>query len=142
MKALLVAVFLAVSGVAAAEVPMAVTEAQAADEAKEAYKVALRLWDEGEQACRVDAREANRIDLETIKMVNGMPTSHLKYRARFPYSACVAALNDIGARMETCGALYSTRRDVHLVEQWQKDINACAEAIRHPRKPKKSDIPQ
>jgi hypothetical protein len=141
MKAVAIAMLLTACSVSASDIPKAVTDAQAAAEAKEAYKVALRLWDEGKLACRVDAREANRIDLETISMVRGMPTDHLKYRARFPYWACATALNDIGARMESCGPTYSTRRDVYLVEQWQKDIKACAAAIRHPQKPKPDDVP-
>jgi len=118
----------------AASIPKAVSDEQAAAEAKENRELANYLWQENVQAC---LRQDQQSLFTIMKMVNlqlqAQPTDHLKYRARFVYSGCSSMLLDIGALNGAClNRIPTDHTWQHAMQSWGRDSEQCSREINNP----------
>lgn len=134
MKALTIALALALPAVAWGQIEDAYTDAEAAAKAKLMIKDAYALRNEVTELCVARAtpqlyQAAKKADAK----LGEWPSNHLKYRALFPYGDCSQAMRDVQSYAMTC-AIGSYKGEAAKYDQrrWQEDTAACEAAILKP----------
>lgn len=123
-----------VGATSTADVEKAVSDEQAAAEAKSNQELAIRLFEKSMKACRAkDWSQQADVMHEIDRALDSQPVNHLKYRARFVYSACHQMLLDVNSINASCFNKQPTTRELAEAKRVLKqDASQCAADIRKP----------
>lgn len=117
-----------------ARYPKAVSDEQAAVEAKDNRIIAQILWRENIRACKDrDMPRLFAIMRTVAEQLRAQPTDHLRYRARFVYSGCQEMLLEVSSINGAClnaipNAYFLSSAD----RSWQASSAQCDSEIAAP----------
>lgn len=134
MKALMVALSLALPALAWGQIEDAYTDAEAAAKARQLIKDARDLRNEVTKLCVArDTPQLYRAAKKADTKLDEWPDDHLKYRALFPYGDCRQSMMDVQSYAMTCAVGgYKAEAAKHDQRRWQEDTAACEAAILKP----------
>lgn len=112
----------------------AVSDQQAAVEAKSNRDFAMELLPDIVEACRVKDWPTQSAIMKSISVrLKGQPTDHQKYRARLVYSSCTQMILDANSLNGSCFNKGPTQHELSYFERvWSEDSQACDAAIDKP----------
>jgi len=123
-----------VGATSTADVEKAVSDKEAAVEAKSNRALAIKLVEKSLKACRAqDWAQQSEVMHDIDKALDRQPVNHLKYRARFVYSACRQMLLDVNSINASCFNKQPSARELAEAKRILKeDASECAANIRNP----------